>query len=201
MPRSWLCRGRHNPFHAIKLAKNTIDSVRRRVQTDTLGHRGRRGDPLYGIRRVLLRGADRHTLTSYTRLRTSLNAGGHRGQVAAAWIATQEPRHVYGAVPHPGPGTVVHLLHRLRRRRHPRAAPPGPHHPHLADPSCSPTSHRPSEQRAHEAVNLLIKRIKRVGFGFRNFNNYRLRLLLHCGTTWSTHCTTRIRGRSPRLVS
>ncbi len=52
-----------------------------------------------------------------------------------------------------------------------------------------------------EAVNLLIKRIKRVGFGFRNFENYRLRLLLHCGTTWHTHRTTRIRGRSPRLVS
>jgi len=48
-----------DPFHAIKLAQNTIDTVRRRVQTDTLGHRGRRGDPLYGIRRVLLRGAER----------------------------------------------------------------------------------------------------------------------------------------------
>jgi transposase len=29
-----------------------------------------------------------------------------------------------------------------------------------------------------EAVNLLIKKIKRVGHGFRNFTNYRLRLLL-----------------------
>jgi len=57
-----------DPFHAIKVAQNTIDTVRRRVQTDTLGHRGRRGNPLYGIRRVLLRGAERHTLTSYTRL-------------------------------------------------------------------------------------------------------------------------------------
>ena len=35
---------------------------------------------------------------------------------------------------------------------------------------------------ATEAVNLLIKRIKRVGFGFRNFANYRLGLLLHCGS-------------------
>lgn len=52
-----------------------------------------------------------------------------------------------------------------------------------------------------EAVNLLIKRIKRVGFGFRNFANYRLRLLLHCGITWQTHRTERIRGRSPRSMS
>jgi hypothetical protein len=35
-----------------------------------------------------------------------------------------------------------------------------------------------------EAINLLIKKIKRVGHGFRNFDNYRLRLLLHCGVDW-----------------
>jgi transposase len=52
-----------------------------------------------------------------------------------------------------------------------------------------------------EAVNLLIKKVKRVGHGFRNFANYRLRLLLHCGVTWQTHRTTRLRGRFPRLVA
>jgi len=41
-----------------------------------------------------------------------------------------------------------------------------------------------------EAMNLLFKKIKRVGHGFRNFNNYRLRLLLHCGVDWPTHQTT-----------
>ncbi len=40
-----------------------------------------------------------------------------------------------------------------------------------------------------EAVNLLVKKIKRVGHGFRNFENYRLRLLLHCGVSWSACCT------------
>jgi transposase len=32
-----------------------------------------------------------------------------------------------------------------------------------------------------EALNNLIKRIKRVGFGFRNFANYRIRVLLYAG--------------------
>ena len=32
-----------------------------------------------------------------------------------------------------------------------------------------------------EALNNLIKRIKRVGFGFRNFDNYRARALLYAG--------------------
>jgi len=52
-----------------------------------------------------------------------------------------------------------------------------------------------------EAVNLLIKRIKRVGFGFRNFTNHRLRLLLHCGITWHTNRTPQTRRRSPRIVA
>jgi transposase len=32
-----------------------------------------------------------------------------------------------------------------------------------------------------ESLNNLIKRIKRVGFGFRNFRNYRIRALLYAG--------------------
>jgi transposase len=53
-----------------------------------------------------------------------------------------------------------------------------------------------------EAVNLLVKKVKRVGHGgFGNFTNYRLRLLLHCGVRWQTPRTARLRGRSPRLVA
>jgi hypothetical protein len=45
------------------------------------------------------------------------------------------------------------------------------------------------------------QKVKRVGHGFRNFANYRLRLLLHCGVTWQTHQTARLRGHSPRLAA
>jgi len=90
-----------------------------------------------------------------------------------------------------------------------RVAPHGNVEPKHADTAPSRNANAPTQLLAYfhtgrasngstEAVNLLIKRIKRVGFGFRNFDNYRLRLLLHCGTTWNTHRTTRIRGRSPR---
>ena len=87
--RGWIVR--------IKLCQNTIDAVNRRVQQDTLGHRGRRGEPLYGIRRVLLRGAERHTMRSCTRLIAWLAASDRASQVSAAWIATRGLRHVYGA--------------------------------------------------------------------------------------------------------
>ena len=52
-----------------------------------------------------------------------------------------------------------------------------------------------------EAVNLLIEKIRRVGHGYRNWHNYRLRLQLHCGIEWPTLFTPRIRRRRPRLVT
>ena len=42
-----------DPFHVIRLANQRLDEVRRRVQNDTMGHRGRSRDPLYRIRRLL----------------------------------------------------------------------------------------------------------------------------------------------------
>ena len=40
-------------FHIVKLAGDSPGEVRRRVQQDTTGHRGRKGDPLYQIRNLL----------------------------------------------------------------------------------------------------------------------------------------------------
>lgn len=36
-----------DPFQVIKLANSKLDECRRRVQNETLGHRGRKTDPLY----------------------------------------------------------------------------------------------------------------------------------------------------------
>ena len=42
-------------------------------------------------------------------------------------------------------------------------------------------AHARHTNAATESVNNLIKRIKRIGFGFRNFQNYRIRALLYAG--------------------
>ena len=53
-----------------------------------------------------------------------------------------------------------------------------------------------------EAMNLLIKQVKRSGRGFRSFTNYRLRILLAGGRRRrETHPVTSIRTRRPRLVA
>ncbi len=47
-----------DPFHVVRLAGAALGQCRRRVQQDTRGHRGGKGDPLYSARRTLHIGAD-----------------------------------------------------------------------------------------------------------------------------------------------
>ena len=50
-----------------------------------------------------------------------------------------------------------------------------------------------------EAANLTVKRIQRVGRGFTNFDNYRLRLLRRCGgVKWQDHPLRDSGGEHPR---
>ncbi len=56
-------------FHIVKLAGDALDEVRRRVQQDTTGHRGRKGDPLYQIRNLLRASRDRPGCAARRRLR------------------------------------------------------------------------------------------------------------------------------------
>jgi len=72
-----------DPFHVVKLANSKLDECRRRVQNETLGHRGRKIDPLYRCRRLLTMADERLEENGRTRLLGLLRAGdpgrGHRG--------------------------------------------------------------------------------------------------------------------------
>lgn len=70
-------------FHVVQLGFAAVDDVRRRVQQQTHGHRGRVDDPLYRIRSVLHRGAEHLTATAWARLLAGIEAGDERGQIAA----------------------------------------------------------------------------------------------------------------------
>ena len=48
-----------DPFHVVKLANPQVDECRRRVQNETVGHRGRKDDPLYRSRRLLTKAHER----------------------------------------------------------------------------------------------------------------------------------------------
>jgi transposase len=79
----------------VRLGFACAGDVRRRVQQHTHGYCGCRGDPLYGIRRMLRRAAENLTTTARARLLAGIEAGDEGGQVAAAWVAAQELRAIY----------------------------------------------------------------------------------------------------------
>ena len=187
-------------FHAVALANAAIDDVRRRVQQDTLGHRGRKGEALYRIRRVLLRGHERLGPAAAERMALGLAQGDRFDEVGAAWLAKELLREVYSAL------DLAHARRRLTAFYQWCAEAEVAEVTRLAKTIAAwqaevlayhdtGLSNGPTE-----AMNLLVKKIKRVGHGFRNFENYRLRLLLHCGVTWEDAPTARLRGR-PRSVA
>jgi hypothetical protein len=169
-------------FHVIKLANQKLDECRRRVQNDTVGHRGRKSDPLYRARRLLTKANERLDEKGSAKLTGLLAAGDPHGEVRTAWHAKEVVRSIYDITDvtlaeefvcelaidlqdgdHP---LEVRSLGRTLARWFTEIT-----NWHKAFVSNGPT----------EAVNNLIKRIKRVGFGFRSFAHYRVRVLLYAG--------------------
>jgi transposase len=188
-------------FHAIALANRALDKVRRRVQNDTIGHRGRAADPLYRIRRIALVGAERLDQRGWERLIAGLEIGDPDGDVAAAWLAVQLFRKVYAAANKQAASRALNRFYRhCDERRIPEldtlARTVRTWNYEILAYHSTGQSNGPTE-----AVNLLIEKIRRIGHGFRNFDNYRLRLLLRCGVTWHHQPTNRIRDLKPRLIA
>ena len=73
-----------DPFHVVRLAGDALDQCRRRVQQDTCGHRGHKGDPLYTARRTLHTGTDLLTDKQKHRL-AALFKGDQHVEVEATW--------------------------------------------------------------------------------------------------------------------
>ena len=71
-----------DPFHVLRLANTKLDECRRRVQNETLGHRGRKSDPLYRCRRLLTKAKERLDDKGREKLTGLLRAGDPNGDVA-----------------------------------------------------------------------------------------------------------------------
>jgi hypothetical protein len=157
------------------------------VQNETLGHRGRKTDPLYRCRRRLVTARQRLGVEGHEKLVGLLAAGDPKREVWFAWNAKEVVRQIYDHTNEPlavewvdeivrdfanteMPPEVHGLGRTIRRWRHEIVA------WHRAHVSNGPT----------EAANNLVKRVKRVAFGFRRFQHYRIRALLYAGApNWS----------------
>ena len=188
-------------FHAVKLANGCVDDVRRRVQRETLGHRGRNEDPLYGIRRLLTRAYERLSERQRARLELGLRRGDPYDEVGGAWAVKEQLRSVYACRSLAEARAELEIFYEL-------ASSAGT--PEVA--RLARTIRRWEREVLNffvtgrtnarsEAQNLITEKLRRVAHGLRNFDHYRLRLLLHSGVQWNDRPTARIRARHPRLVA
>ena len=190
-----------DPFHVTQVANRALDKVRRRVQNETLGHRGRKNDPLFRIRKLLLAGVERLNEPGNERLLLGLRIGDPNNEVHGAWLAKESVRDIYltddpkeaeilldkailGCITDTVP-EIKSLGRTLKRWRSEIL------NHHITGASNGPT----------EGLNLCVKKVKRCGHGFKSFDNYRLRVLLHTGgVTWPKRPNPpRIRTRTPHL--
>jgi transposase len=188
-----------DPFHVVRVANRCVDKVRRRVQNDTLQHRGRRDDPLYKIRKLLLAGGERLDGRGSDRMLLGLRVGDPYDELLGGWLAKESVRDIYltddpaeaaALIDKAIAGCAADDVEEIRSLGDPLASWRTEilaHH--QTDASNGPT----------EGLNLLVKKVKRCGHGFRSFENFRLRVLLHTGgVTWPTPASPpRIRTRSP----
>lgn len=173
-----------DPFHVVRLAGESLDVCRRRVQQDLHGHRGRTGDPLYVHRRTLLTGAGLLTERQCDRIGALFDDERHVA-VEATWgiyqrmvAAYREPdpnlgkaamQAVIDALATGVPAELTELR-RLGRTLKKRAADV------LAYFERPGTSNGPAE-----AINGRLEHLRGIALGFRNLPNYIARALLEAG--------------------
>jgi transposase len=171
-----------DPFHVVKVANTALDECRRRVQNETLGHRGHKDDPLYRARRRLTIARERLSDDQHERLMGLLRAGDPRQEVWLAWNAKEVVRQTYE---HTDPELAAEWVAEIGRDFTDSTMP-------FEVRRLGRTIRKWADQitawhRSHitngptEAINNLAKRIKRVAFGIVNFRHHRVRCLLYAG--------------------
>ncbi|WP_068433339.1 ISL3 family transposase [Piscicoccus intestinalis] len=173
-----------DPFHVVQLAGDALDRCRQRVQHETLGRRGRSGDPLYGARRTLHTGTALLTNKQKTRLEAVFNDEDHAA-VEVTWRVYQnivtayrnpDPKagrrtlnKVIGSIARGVPAALAELR-KLGSTLNRRAGDVLAYFDHPR------TSNGPTE-----AVNGRLEHLRGSALGFRNLTNYIARSLLETG--------------------
>ena len=173
-----------DPFHVVRLGGDALDRCRRRVQLNTCGHRGYKGDPLYAARRTLHTGAGLLTDKQKNRL-DRLFADDAHVEVEATWGVYQQMISAYRDPDRrkgravmskliesisAGVPTALTEIITLGRTLKKRAADV------LAYFDRPGTSNGPTE-----AINGRLEHLRGSALGFRNLTHYIARCLLETG--------------------
>jgi len=185
-------------FHLVLLANKTVTAVRQRVTRDLLDRRGRKTDPTWANRRLLLRARERLSPAALARMWNGCIDHEPTGQILSAWIAKEELRELCATATRGG------HRHEIRDRLWAFyqwcADAQIPELTTLAEtietwwPAIEVFLSTGLTNARTEGTNRLIKQVKRAACGFRNRDNYRRRVRLHC-----TRHTRRLSARNPTV--
>jgi transposase len=172
-------------FHVAMLAGRAVTEVRQRRIREQQDRRGRKIDPGWRARRDLLRRRANLTDRGWQRLlaavQTDNETDGIDGDLLWVWAAKEYLADLYDTC-----NTVAHAHRQLLWWYGFVADHPVPELVRLASTisAWEPEFLAYFETRATngrvEGVNRVIKHIKRIGYGFTNTDNYRLRILYRC---------------------
>ena len=169
-------------FHVVKLGTQVVDEVRRRVQQDTTGHRGRKGDPLFGIQTILRAGAENLTDRQVARLERAIGADEAHEEVYVAWRCAQDLRAAYRSKDATvGRGRAEKILTSFHTCPIPEVARLGRTLRRWREAFLAYFDTDRANNGGTEAVNGIIELHRRLARGYRNRDNYRLRMLLAAG--------------------
>ena len=173
-----------DPFHVVHLAAEKLTVCRQRIQQDTCGHRGRSGDPLYGIRRTLLTRTDLLSTKQKAKLQVALAAHDAHAAVEVTACFYQD---LIAAYAHPDRRAGKLAMFKCLKRIH-CGLPTGLEE--LAQLGRSLWKRRAQilayfdvgvSNGPVEAINGRLEHLRGIALGFRNLNHYILRSLIHSG--------------------
>jgi transposase len=166
-------------WHLVRLANQMVTDVRQRVARQQLGRRGRTTDPAWAHRRLLLRAGDQLGEHGLARLKAVFRADDPTGEIAAAWAVKERLRQLLAAT------QPADISHRLFRFYDAAVRADMPEATRLAEtmstwwPAVEAFLRLRVTNARTEGTNRVIKQIKRTGCGYRNQDNYQLRIVLH----------------------
>ena len=156
-------------FHIVKLA----------TQQETRGHRGRKNDPLYRIRNILRAGQENLTDRQNARLDAAWAADERHVEVEVAWRCAQQVRSAYHQDTHAaGRAVAQKILDTFTSCPIPEVARLGKTLTTWRREFLGYFDTGGASNGGTEAMNGLIELHRRIARGFRNRDNYRLRMLL-----------------------
>ncbi len=166
-------------FHLVRLANQALTEVHQRAAREQLGRRGRKGDPAWAHRRLLLAAGDKLSKRGLARLKQVLATDDPTNEIGAAWGIKELLRQLLAAP------TAHDARHRLFRFYEAVHLADMPETTCLAEtvqtwwPQIEAFLRLRITNARTEGTNRVIKQLKRVGCGYRNQDNYERRIVLH----------------------